>query len=97
MKRNYKEIYKEITNNLPFHIIIPFKYQYGNAFTFYCFILTKTNNIPILCHELKHVEQFYQYPLTFIFRYAYQAINYGYKNNRFEVEAEEVEQQAKRK
>ncbi|MBW7839933.1 MAG: DUF4157 domain-containing protein [Chitinophagaceae bacterium] len=43
-------------------------------------------------HELCHVRQFDEYGFfSFICKYLYQSIRYGYTNNKFEVEARRAE------
>ncbi len=38
-------------------------------------------------HELVHVEQYYREPFIHPFLYFYQSIRYGYRNNKYEIEA----------
>lgn len=49
---------------------------------------TLLDNKRWLCHELKHVEQYQTHGvLTFIWKYLLSALRYGYKQNKFEIEA----------
>ena len=45
----------------------------------------------LLRHELAHVRQWQQYPLTFPARYIMNHIRYGYEANPYEVEARAAE------
>ena len=45
----------------------------------------------LLRHELAHVRQWQQHPITFPVRYAMNHIRYGYDANPFEVEARAAE------
>ena len=38
-------------------------------------------------HELVHVEQYYREPFIHPFLYLYQSMKFGYRNNKYEVEA----------
>ena|SRR5687768_2868279 len=41
-----------------------------------------------LCHELKHIQQFRQFGFVpFIFRYLWESLVHGYRNNKYEKEA----------
>jgi len=45
-----------------------------------------------LCHEAAHVKQFQQYGfLKFLFLYLKESFKNGYENNRFEIEARQME------
>lgn len=45
-----------------------------------------------VCHELAHVRQFEQYGfLSFLLRYSWESLRKGYHNNRWEVEARQLE------
>lgn len=53
---------------------------------------TFLNNKEWVCHELKHVEQFKRMGiLSFLWRYFYYSIKFGYYNNPLEVEARMAE------
>jgi hypothetical protein len=45
----------------------------------------------LLRHELAHVRQWRERPLTFPLRYTWQHIRHGYRANPYEVEAREAE------
>ena len=45
----------------------------------------------LMRHELEHVRQWRQYPLTFPLRYALCHLRYGYQNNPYERAAREAE------
>ena len=47
----------------------------------------------LLRHELAHVRQWRQRPLTFPLRYVLEHVRHGYQQNPFEVEARAAEQQ----
>ena len=40
-------------------------------------------------HELVHVEQYYREPFIHPFLYVCQSMKYGYRNNKYEIEAYE--------
>jgi len=62
------------------------------GFTFFKLILVKDiTNVPVICHELKHVEQFIDDPWMFHIKYAYNYIKHGYRDNPYEDEAFNVE------
>lgn len=46
---------------------------------------------PLLRHELAHVRQWAEQPLTFPLRYAWQHMRHGYRDNPYEVEARAAE------
>jgi hypothetical protein len=45
----------------------------------------------LLHHELAHVRQWEQRPVTFPLHYVWQHLRHGYRDNPFEVEAREAE------
>jgi hypothetical protein len=46
-----------------------------------------------VCHELRHIHQFRQHgSVQFVFKYLFEWLKNGYTNNRFELEANESEQ-----
>lgn len=48
-----------------------------------------------VCHELAHVRQFEHYGfLPFLLRYSWESLRRGYHNNRWEVEARQLESEA---
>ena len=40
-----------------------------------------------ISHELVHVEQHYRKPFIYPFLYFYESMKYGYRNNKYEIEA----------
>lgn len=49
-------------------------------------------NVPWVRHELKHVEQYQRLGLlSFLIRYTWYSIRYGYQQNPLEVEARQAE------
>ena len=68
---------------------ILFKFSKFDAITFYNFIFYRNEKAmkELKKHEEKHVEQYFKYPFTFLIRYIYYSIKYGYYNNPFEIEA----------
>jgi len=50
-------------------------------------ILSQYADEKTLIHEIKHVEQFRKMLLIFPILYLYENYKYGYKNNKFEIEA----------
>lgn len=55
---------------------------------------TFTQNLPWVCHELKHVEQCRRMGIfIFLWKYIYYSAKYGYYNNPLEKEARDAEQE----
>jgi hypothetical protein len=48
----------------------------------------------LIRHELAHVRQWQEYPLSFPLRYAWNHLRHGYRSNPFEVEARRAEEDA---
>jgi hypothetical protein len=48
----------------------------------------------LLRHELAHVRQWQRWPVTFPLRYVWQHLQYGYRDNPFEVEARAAESES---
>lgn len=50
------------------------------------------NNTSWVCHELAHVRQFARYGFVpFLFRYLWESLRKGYYENRWEIEARQME------
>jgi len=48
----------------------------------------------LLRHELAHVRQWRAQPWSFAWRYAWQHLRHGYRDNRFEIAARQAETEA---
>lgn len=75
----------------------PWWFRGFRGFTLGVLIFVKDpRDVPLVCHEMQHVAQFLRQPFTFWFRYLVELARHGYRNNRYEIEAREVESAVRR-
>lgn len=90
-----KQLFEKVTERrAPFAIVLVWKWFYGDwlGFALGPLIVTKRpGDIAHLCHELVHVEQFYNQPFTFWIKYILERKRAGYWNSRYEREAYAVQ------
>lgn len=87
--------YYDATGNMPPKAyIIETKYlpNFFVGWTIFNRILVKDETrIDVICHELRHVEQFNNDPWLFHIKYFWQLVTKGYDNNPYEIDAFNVE------
>ena len=93
-----KDIFKEVTGQAaPFALVVhwPWFYKSWIGLTIGFVIFSKKpDDIAHLCHELVHVNQFYQQPWSFWFKYISERRRVGYWNNPYEKAAYAVQYKA---
>ncbi len=95
-----KSVYTQASGKrVPFCLVQRWPWQFKNFLGFALGFLVFVNDdtdVGLVCHEVAHVTQFWARPFTFLFRYLYEFLRFGYHHNRFEWEARQVEQKARR-
>ena len=93
-----KQLFEKVTgHSAPFAIVVLWKWFFGDVWGVAIgpVIITKRpDDMAHLCHELVHVEQFYNQPLTFWIKYILERRRVGYWSSRYEREAYAVQRKA---
>lgn len=83
--------------SVPLHFKIPWRwFPWGDGFTLGPIVFIRPGASEALYqHELVHVRQFWDEPLTFWVKYLYYTLRYGYRSNPYEQEAYQVQRRVR--